>query len=295
MSKLLDPKIMMAIKDLPLAAKTTVDGFMNGINKSTIRGMGMEFSQYRSYQPGDDLRTLDWKMFARSDRYYVREAEIETNIAIRIVLDASASMNHEDGGFKKIEYARYLAASVAYLANVQGDAIALTVIKNNKLVAAPARQDHQHLMRLLHTLENIEPEGNLAGFKGDKEVYATSQKRELLIVITDLYETSNELFTLLDMLNTLKHEVLVFHLMARNELDFDFGPCKNMQDLETGAVVHINQAATRKTYQEKLSGYLANIKLNVLNRQMVYRLMPTDVPVDQAVRDFLIQRNKLRI
>src|ERR1700733_5622407 len=108
MSRLLDPKIIMSIKNLPLAAKTTVDGFMTGINKSTIKGPGLEFSQYRSYQPGDDLRWLDWKMYARSDRYYIRESEVETSISVRLLMDASGSMNHRDGDFKKIDYAKYL-------------------------------------------------------------------------------------------------------------------------------------------------------------------------------------------
>src|ERR1700753_1309915 len=107
----IDPKVLMTIKDLPLLAKTVIDGFMNGINKSTVKGPGLEFSQYRSYQPGDDLRSLDWKLFARSDRYYIRESEVETNIAVRLLIDASASMNHNDGDFTKIDYAKYLGAS----------------------------------------------------------------------------------------------------------------------------------------------------------------------------------------
>src|SRR6188768_1889297 len=104
MSRLADPKILMAIKDLPLAAKTTVDGFLTGLHTSNVKGVGMEFSQYRSYQAGDDLRRLDWKMFARSDRYYIRESEIETSISVKLLIDASGSMNHEDGGFKKMQY-----------------------------------------------------------------------------------------------------------------------------------------------------------------------------------------------
>src|SRR5438874_2205124 len=127
MSRLVDPKILMSIKDLALAAKTTVDGFMAGIHNSNVKGVGMEFSQYRSYQAGDDLRRLDWKMFARSDRYYIRESEIETSISVRFLIDASASMNHTDEGFTKIEYARYLAASLAWLASMQSDSIGLFV------------------------------------------------------------------------------------------------------------------------------------------------------------------------
>jgi uncharacterized protein (DUF58 family) len=125
-----DPKVLMTIKDLPLLAKTVIDGFMNGFNKSTVKGPGLEFSQYRSYQPGDDLRWLDWRMFARSDRYYIRESEIETSISVRFLVDASASMNHDDNGIKKIDYARFLVASLAYLANMQGDSVALNIFKD---------------------------------------------------------------------------------------------------------------------------------------------------------------------
>src|SRR5450755_2488604 len=110
MSPLLDPKTLLSVKDLQLAAKTTISGFMPGINKSTIKGEGLEFNQYRSYQPGDDLRQLDWKAYARSDRYYIRESEIENSIQVRFIIDASASMNHADNGYTKIEYAKYLAA-----------------------------------------------------------------------------------------------------------------------------------------------------------------------------------------
>ncbi|MEO7531847.1 MAG: DUF58 domain-containing protein, partial [Sediminibacterium sp.] len=138
MSRLTDPKILMAIKNLPLAAKTTIDGFMSGINKSKVKGPGLEFSQYRSYQPGDDLRWLDWKMYARSDRYYIRESEIETSIAIRFLIDASASMNHADNGIAKIEYARYLAASLGCLANLQNDSVGLYVFQNDQLFSLPA-------------------------------------------------------------------------------------------------------------------------------------------------------------
>lgn len=159
MSRLLDPKILMAIKDLSLAAKTVVDGFMTGVNKSRIKGPGLEFSQYRSYQPGDDLRWLDWKMYGRSDRYYIRESEVETSISVRFLIDASGSMKHEDSGYTKIDYARYLAASLAYLASLQGDAIGLYVFQNKGLFSLAARQDFQHLSRLFYQLEHIQAGG----------------------------------------------------------------------------------------------------------------------------------------
>ncbi|MXV50817.1 DUF58 domain-containing protein [Pedobacter sp. HMF7647] len=281
----------MSIKDLQLKAKTTVNGFLNGINKSTVKGPGMEFSQYRSYQPGDDLRQLDWKMFARSDRYYIRESEVETNISVRLLVDASASMNHEDSGYKKIDYAKYLAASLAYLANLQGDALGLYIFQEDKLFSLPSRQDFQHLSRLLHQLETVSPEGKFTKPLGYRDIYAGSQKRELLIFITDLYQEDNELYQLIDALNSLKHEVIVFHLLGRNELELDYKNYSAVQDLETGEILPFSSQSAKK-YRENLEAYLASVKTYLLDRRVYYRLLITDQPIDQALRDFLNQRSK---
>lgn len=295
MSKLLDPKVLMAIKELNLSAKMTIDGFMSGINKSTVKGAGLEFSQYRSYQPGDDLRSLDWKMFARSDRYYIRESEVETNISIRILIDASASMNHSDGDFTKIEYARYLGASLAYLANLQGDAIGLYVLKNSGIFSMTPKQDYQHLARLFYQLENINPNGEFTKPIHYKELFAGTQKRELLIFVTDLYQTDDEIIHLLDTLNTLRHEIVVFHLLSRNELDLDFKGYSTFEDLETGETIQIDQAKARTEYKTNLNAYLEKTRVQMLDRRIFYRTISTDEPLDQALRDFLKQRSKLRI
>jgi len=295
MSRLLDPKILMAIKDLNLAAKTTIDGFMNGTNKSTIKGQGLEFSQYRSYQPGDDLRSLDWKMFARSDRYYIRESEVETNIAVRFLVDASASMNHQDGNFTKIEYARYLVACLAYLANLQGDAIGLYIFKDAGLFSMVAKQDYQHLARLFFQLEQLKPEGTFTKPIHYKEIFSGTQRRELLVFVTDLYQSNEEIFNLLDTLGTLRHEIVVFHLLARNELDLDFKGYTTFEDLETGETIQIDQAKARANYKDKLASYIEETRMKMLDRRIYYRTLITDESLDQALRDFLKQRNKLRI
>jgi uncharacterized protein (DUF58 family) len=295
MSKLLDPKILMAIKDLNLAAKTTVDGFMNGINKSVIKGQGLEFSQYRSYQPGDDLRSLDWKMFARSDRYYIRESEVETNISIRFLVDASGSMNHHDGDFTKVEYAKYLVASLAYLANLQGDAIGLYVFKDADLFAMAAKQDYQHLSRLFFQLEQLKPAGAFTQPIHYKALFTGAQKRELLVFVTDVYQSNAEIFDLLDTLSSLRHEIVVFHLLARNEVELDFKGYSTFEDLETGAAVQIDQAKARKHYQENLNRFLEETRMKMLDRKIYYRTLITDQALDQALRDFLKQRSKLSI
>ncbi|MEO5998918.1 MAG: DUF58 domain-containing protein [Chitinophagaceae bacterium] len=292
MSRLLDPKVLMAIKDLPLMAKTMVNGFLAGINKSSIKGPGLEFSQFRSYQPGDDLRWLDWKMYARSDRYYIRESEIETSISVKLMIDASASMNHQEGDFKKIDYAKFLAASLAYLANLYGDAVGLNVFYGGEVFMLASRQDHQHLARLFYQLENIQPQGKFTDPLRYKEIFSGSQKRELLIFVTDFYQQDSEIFKLLDSLATLKYEIIVFHLLAKNELDLDYKEYSTLEDLETGATINIEGGQSRKIYLQRLQEYLIALRLQLLDRKIFYRLLSMHQPLDQALRDFLNQRKK---
>lgn len=293
MSNLLHPKTLMAVKQLSFAAKTTIDGFMNGINKSTVKGAGMEFSQYRSYQPGDDLRSLDWKMFARSDRYYIRESELETNISMRLLVDASASMNHNDGEFTKIDYAKYTAASLAYLANLQGDAVGLYIFKNEGVFSLTPKQDFQHLSRLFYQLENIKPEGTFTKPIRYKEIFAGANKRELLVFITDFYQAEGEIIKLLDTLLTLRHEIIVLHITSKNELELDFKGYSTFEDMETGQTIQIDQTKARTAYKEKLENHLETIRMEMLDRHIYYRRLTTNEPIDQALRDFLKQRNKV--
>ena len=288
----LDPKVLMTIKDLPLLAKTVVDGFMIGLNKSTVKGPGLEFSQYRSYQPGDDLRWLDWKMYARSDRYYIRESEVETSISVRFLIDASASMNHDDKGVKKIDYARFLAASLAYLANLQSDSVGLYSLANGGLYAMASKPDPQHLQRLFYQLEQIKPGGKFTQPIHYKELFAGSGRKELLIFITDMYQQDGEIIQLLDSLAALKHEIIVFHLMGQNELDFDFGAYGTLEDLETGQTIAIDPELAKVEYHEALEKYTAGIRMQLLGKRIFYRMVSTSQPLDEMLRDFLIQRKK---
>jgi len=288
----LDPKILMTIKDLPLLAKTVIDGFMTGFNKSSIKGPGLEFSQYRSYQPGDDLRWLDWRMYARSDRYYIRESEIETSKSVRFLIDASASMNHDDNGIKKIDYGRMLAASLAYLANLHGDSVGLYAFQNGGLHSLASRADPKHLQRLFYQLSVLEPEGKFTEPVSYRELFSGPVRKELLIFITDMYQQNNEIYHLLDSLSALKHEVIVFQLMGQNELELNFKGYTALEDLETGETKQIDSQQTKKIYLEKLGIYLAEIRMKLLAGQIYHRVLNTSNPLDEALREFLIQRNK---
>ncbi len=289
----LDPKVLTTIKSLPLLAKTVIDGFMNGFNKSNVKGPGLEFSQYRSYQAGDDLRWLDWRMYARSDRYYIRESEVETSISVNFLVDASASMNHHDGTISKIDYARYLAASLAYLANLQGDSVGLSIFSQGRLQVMNSRNDPQHLQRLYYQLDQLQPAGVFTEPAYYKELFSGRQRKELLIFITDMYQADNEIGRLLDSLTALRHEVMVFHLMGADELGFNFNGYSSLQDMETGEVVAIN-AQTKRQYQERLEQHLAEVKRQMLDKNIYYRMLSTAQPLEQALRDFLVQRYKGR-
>jgi len=317
-----DHYTLMAIKDLSLAARRTIDGFMAGINRSKVRGPGLEFSQYRSYQPGDDLRWLDWKRYARTDRYYIRESEIETSISVRLMIDASLSMNHRDEGgrdsgdegagsgadeggrhggdenggrrvFTKIDYARYLAAALGWLAHGQGDALGLYVFRDGTVHVLPARQDTQHLARFMHQLEGVRPEGKMGQPIEYKHIFFGEQKRELLIFITDLYERDGEISGLLELLASLRHEIIVFHIMGRYELEKDFGTYTEVEDWETGERVAVSPGVDA-AYMERMKGWLSGMRMRLLDKQIAYQLMRMDQPVDQALRNFLKLRQQIK-
>ena len=292
MPSLLDPYILTSIKDLSLAAKTTIDGFMSGANKSAVKGTGMEFSQYRTYMPGDDLRWLDWKILARSDRYYIRESETETNISLRLLIDTSASMDHRDGNYTKMEYARYLAASLAYLANMQGDAIGLYTLREDGIFSLAARQGFQNLNRLFYQLEQAGPKGKFTHPVYYKDIYSGGSRRELLIFITDMYQEKDEMYKLLDLLNALRHEIIVLHIMGRNEMELDYAGYTTLEDLETGATIQVDAAKAKQVYASHLDEHLAKIRHDLLTRNIYYRLLVMDQPVDEALRDFLYKRSK---
>ncbi|MET0637460.1 MAG: DUF58 domain-containing protein [Chitinophagaceae bacterium] len=290
MSAIPDPKILMSIRNLSLAAKTTVDGFLTGANKSAIKGTGIEFSQYRSYMPGDDLRWMDWKMFARSDRYYIRESEAETNISVRLLIDCSGSMAHQDSGLTKIDYARYIAACLAYLANRQGDAVGLYLLREKGIFSLTPRQGYQNLNRIFYQLEQAGPTGKFTNQVHYKEIYAGGRSKELLVFITDMYQEKKEIYDMLDLLGAMKHEIIVLHVIGRNELDLNFTGYDTLQDMETGATIQVDPSRLKKQYAAELQLQHETIKKELMGKNIYYRLLAMDEPVDEALRDFLQRR-----
>lgn len=286
------PDILLSLKNLSLAARQLIDPYLSGINKSRVKGQGQEFSQYRSYQPGDDLRWMDWKMYARSDRYYVRESEMDTSVHVRIMIDASGSMNYAEKGIRKLDYARLLAAALGYLAYRQGDAIALSVFHDDEYESIPSRNDARHLARFFYQLEQLQAGGAFVPYNLYKPLINGLPKKELIIFITDLYQQTDELLALLHELAAGRHEAIVFHLMGTGELNMDFGNIASVRDLETGETIDYGGADAAAKAAVLLDTYITDTRNRILEKNISYRLLPIDQPLNEAITDFLKQRQK---
>lgn len=291
--ELLNPEVVKTVSGLALISRIIVDGYLNGLNHSRRVGSGMEFSQFRSYQPGDDLRLLDWKMLARSGRYYIKQSEIETNISVKFILDASQSMLHQEGKLTKIDFAKVLIASLAYLSQSQGDAIGLFALNEHNLHAIYPNIQKQHYNRLLLELINIQSEG-----KWPESTTVTNQlhdhtSKELIFFVTDMYEYSDELSLFIKQLKTVRNEVVVFHIMGNNELKFNYKGTLTFEDLETGVKVKVDAKEAKKKYLKKLRKKNNKIKDTLLSNGIGYHMFAINDPIAEALQYFLKQRLKL--
>ncbi len=291
--QLLKPEIIKTVSGLALIARVVVDGYLNGLNHSRKVGGGMEFSQYRGYEPGDDLRSLDWKMLARSGRYFVKQSEVETNISVKFILDASNSMLHTENGLEKMDLARVLIASLAYLSQNQGDAVGLFALNDKKLHSIYPKVQKQHYNRLLLELINIKNEGKWPSDPTLTEKLHDRRHKELIFFITDMYEQDEELTDLIKRLKTSRNEVVVFHLMSKNELEFDYKGTLTFEDLETGARVKVDTKEAKPKYLQSLEATLKRNKETMLSNGITYQLFRMDEPIAEALQGFLKKRNNL--
>lgn len=279
--RFLDPQALAALKDLHLAARTVVDGFMLGIQQSHRAGAGLEFNQFRSYQPGDDLRRVDWKLYARSDRFFIRESQAETSVAVRIVVDATASMQPQ------FDYARFLAASLALLAHRQGDAVGLVALTDGNLqVVHPGRQQ-QHFHRLLHHLERLETAGAWPEWHRIETALTADASRGIIVFLSDLHERGNEIRLAAQRLAAGRHDVLVLHLVTREEVEFPWSGSTVFEEYETGRRLELDADATRSGYLRGVERDARTLRHDLEDRRIGYERIRTDEPLDQALRRFL--------
>ncbi|MBZ9729388.1 DUF58 domain-containing protein [Salegentibacter sp. JZCK2] len=291
--QLLKRAVINSVSGLALIARVIVDGYLSGLNHSRRLGPGMEFSQYRGYEPGDDMRLLDWKMLARSGRYYIKQSEVETNISVKFILDASNSMQHREDGISKMEYTRVLIASLAWLAQNQGDAVGLFALNDKELHALYPRVHKKHFNRLLQELINIKTEGKWPKNPKAAEKLHDRSHKELIFFISDLHEETSELTNVITKLKTPRNEVVVLHLLGKNELEFNHKGSLTFEDLETGARMEIDAKEARAQYLKSLEKSIKTTKEVMLANAISYQLLRLDEPIGEALQLLLKKRNNL--
>lgn len=288
---LLKPEVLNTINGLELVARIVVEGFMSGSNKSQAIGYGQEFSQYRNYEPGDDLRQLDWKMYARSERYFIKQAEIETNITVKFIIDASNSMGYAEQQVSKLLYAKMISAALAYLARKQGDTFGLYTVNNKNLAIVRPRFEQQQFMRFLHELIEVKAESTWK--KNGLEQLLDHHGKELIVFMTDLYDEQNELLDFIQTLKTSRNEVIVFHITGRQEVELSHGGSFTFRDMETHATVKVDTLTQQKEYTARMAEWIQSTRLSMLEKGVSYHQIIMNDSLDQVLRDFLKKRKSL--
>jgi uncharacterized protein (DUF58 family) len=291
--QLLEPKIINSVSGLSLIARVIVDEFLAGSHGSRRVGPGLEFSQYRGYQSGDDMRLLDWKMLARSGRYYIKESDIDTHVAVKFIVDASRSMLHQEDGLSKMDYVRVLVASLGYLAQQQGDKIGLFGLNDTQLQMLHPTTHKQHYNRFLNELIGIKNKGSWPNDTNDLAKIHQRNQKELLFVVTDMHENQNELTQWITELKTARNEVAVLQIMGTNELEFNYTGAKIFEDLETGKRVKVDAKQAKELYQAAMKVHLETVKNTFLSNEIGFELFRCDTPLDEALQLFLKKRIRL--
>lgn len=287
-----DPTALMAIRNLELRARLVMEGFWNGLHRSPYHGFSVEFTEYRQYTPGDDTRYLDWRLFARSDRYYLKKFEDETNLRCHVVVDQSRSMSYRSLPHSKSDYARTLAATLAWFLSGQGDAVGLFTFDERVRDYLPARHRHGHLRQLMLALEKESsgPETNLN--EPLRRVAELVRKRGLIVLISDLLAPIDELEQSVGRLTAAGHEVILFQVLDPNELEFDFNRAMLFQDVESGRDLYLDPEAVRSDYRQRLEGHTRDLKRICGSLGVAFYSLVTNRPLELALLDFLRSRSR---
>ena len=288
MQRFLNPSVLAEISSLDLIAKTVVDGFVAGLHRSPDFGFSQEFAEYRAYSPGDDLRHVDWNVFARTERAYLKRYRGETNSLLTVLLDASNSMNFTSHSVNKMDYARFAAASLFYLAiHNQRDAAGLIVFDDEvRNYIRPSTRQGQ-ISRLLHGLELAEPRARTDYAKPLHHFQEFLRRRGLVLIISDFYETPEKIIRNVEPLQFHGNEVVLFHVLDPQEIRPDLGEPAVFIDLETREEMEITPEYTRNDYRQKIAAHMGELRDRARGAGMDYHLLVTDQPLDGALREYL--------
>ena len=290
----LDAAVLSRLAGVPFLARRPMQGSVSGRHPSPHRGSSVEFAEYRKYVPGDDLRRLDWRAYGRSDRFYVKEFEADTNLRCCVVLDTSGSMGFGSTGVSKIEYGRRIAASLGYLALQQGDAVGLSCVANGIVKNLPPKRNPAHLLTMFDILEQAQPQGETELAPVLHQLAETIRQRALIVIISDLFVDPEELRSCFQHLRFRRHDVAVFHLLDPQELKFDFRRPMRFLDMEGGPAIFAEPNEIVERYHKALGGHLERLRQVVLESMVDFHRVSLDENFERVLMRFLVGRTEAR-
>jgi uncharacterized protein (DUF58 family) len=292
-SRYLDPAVVGKLQNMELKARLIVEGYIAGLHRSPYHGFSVEFAEYRPYMPGDNIKTVDWKVYGKTDRTYVKVFEEETNLIANILLDKSGSMGFPEGGVTKLAYGGMLAASLAYLMIRQQDAVGLCLFDETVREIVPHRSVRKQLFHMLHTLDGIAPGEKTSISPALHEMAERMSRRGLVVLISDLMDDPEKVLMGLKHFRHRKHEVIVFHVLDPREMDVDYREAVEFEDMETGRKLRVEPAFLREQFQRDVRAWTDKLERGCRNHAIEYHLLRTDTPFDQALTAFLGKRERM--
>lgn len=289
----LDPSIIGRVAKLELRARLVVEGFVSGLHRSPYRGFSVEFAEHREYAPGDDLRYLDWKVYGKSDRFYVKRYEEETNLLCHVVLDISESMDFGTEGVRKFDYASTIAAALSYLVVEQGDAAGLVLFDDDVRALLPAGNSTAHVRRVFETIEKAKPQGRTDVGKVLVRVSEQLRKRGLVVVVSDLVGNVEEILRGLRQLRSRRHDVIVLQVLDPAEVEFRFEDMTLFEGLEEHADLLADPKSLRASYLARLEEFRRRLRAGCLAERIDVVEMSTRTPLDVALTSYLAQRSSM--
>lgn len=286
----IDPKVLARLGGLGLHARLPMLGNVSGRHRSPIRGSSLEFAEYRKYVPGDDTRRMDWRAWGRSDRYYIKEFEADTNLRLCLIVDTSGSMNFAVNGVSKLDAMKSLAGTLAYLTSRQGDAVGLYCAGKDFHTEIRPKRNARHLRVVLDTLAEMKAEGETGLADSLHKAAESIRQRALVVVVSDLYIEPGILNRCFQHLRFRKHDVVAFHLLDQSEVDFDFDRPTRFRDLEGGAAVMTDPHLVGRQYRKAIAGYLADLQTVMHDAAVDYHRVNSGDPVGDVLARFLVGR-----
>jgi len=290
--RFLDPAVVARLGTLELKARTIVEGFLSGLHRSPFKGFSVEFAEYRQYIPGDDLSTIDWRVYARSDRYYVKKFEEETNLDCHVMLDVSGSMAYGSTAMTKFEYSACIAASLGFLMNRQRDAVGLTAFDEKIVAMLPASSRPGHLRGVLVTLDRMKPGSRTNVSKPLHQLADSIVKRGMVVLISDLLDDPESVIRGLKHFQFRGNDVIVFHVLDPHELEFPFDRATRFEDLETSEEIMAVPGAVRDHYLKEIGALIERYRRELGAAGIDYQLLSTKHPLELALLSYLSTRSR---